>query len=184
MQNKIIRQNRIKKVMDNLACLSGSDFEQLCYFIGEHFLKKNLQKRGQTIFGHPVGYTVDAYSDNLNECIECSTDKDYFEDFSEVDNRKRTKIEKDILHVFSKSEAPQHILLFSNQVCTPSQATNVCNYVDSIEKDKNVEISWFDSRKLSEYVIDNVLEDNLYVEKIKDFVPVLDEILMISINNA
>lgn len=183
MQNKIIRQNRIKKVMDNLACLSGSDFEQLCYFIGEHFLKKNLQKRGQTIFGHPVGYTVDAYSDNLNECIECSTDKDYFEDFSEVDNRKRTKIEKDILHVFSKSEAPQHILLFSNQVCTPSQATNVCNYVDSIEKDKNVEISWFDSRKLSEYVIDNVLEDNLYVEKIKDFVPVLDEILMISINN-
>lgn len=78
MQNKMTRQKYISKVMDDLACLNGSDFEQLSYLIGEYMLKKTLQKRGLTSLGHPVGYTVDAYSDNLSECIECSVEKGYF----------------------------------------------------------------------------------------------------------
>lgn len=183
MQNKLTRQKYIMKVMNDLACLSGSDFEQLSYLIGEHFLKRILQKRGLTSLGHPVGYTLDAYSDNLSECIECSVEKDYFEDFSGSESGNKTKIEKDILHVFSKSKAPQYIILFSNQICTPRQATNLCNYVNCMEKAKGVEISWFDGRKLSEYIINNVLEDNLFIQKIKDFVPTIDEILMMSINN-
>lgn len=183
MQNKLTIRKYIMKVVDDLACLNGSDFEQLSYLIGEHFFKKTLQKRGLTMLGHPVGYTLDAYSDNLSECIECSVEKGYFDDFSEEDCGKNTKIEKDIQHVLSKSKAPRYIILFSNQMCGPSQATNLCNYIKRIEEAKNVEISWFDGRKLSEYVINNVLEDNLFVQKIKDFVPTINDILMMSINN-
>lgn len=183
MQNKLTIKKYTMKVMDDLACLNGSDFEQLSYLIGEHFLKKTLQKRGLTLLGHPVGYTLDAYSDNLSECIECSVEKGYFDDFSEEDSGKNTKIEKDIQHVLNKSKAPRYIILFSNQMCGPSQATNLCNYINRIEKDKGVEISWFDGRKLSEYIINSVLEDNLFVQKIKDFVPTIDDILMMSINN-
>lgn len=184
MQNELTRRKYIMKVIDDIACLNGSDFEQLSYFIGEHYLKKTLQKRGLTILGHPVGHTLDAYSDNLSECIECSVEKDYFKSFSNSDSGKGTKIEKDIMHVFSKSKVPQYIFLLSNQVCTPSQAKNLCNYVELIEKAKGVEISWFDGRKLSEYIIDSVLEDNLFMQKIKHFIPTLDEILMTSINNT
>lgn len=183
MQNKLTIQKYVVKVMDDLACLNGSDFEQMSYLIGEHFLKKTLQKRGLTLLGHPVGYTLDAYSDDLSECIECSVEKDYFDDFAGSDCGNNTKIEKDIQHVLSKSKAPRCIILFSNQMCTPSQATNLCNYINRIEKAERVEISWFDGRKLSEYIIHSVLEDNLFIQKIKDFVPTIDEILMMSINN-
>lgn len=183
MLNKLITRKYINKIVEDLECLNGSDFEQLSYLIGEHYLKKVLQKRGLTLLGHPVGYTLDAYSDNMSECIECSVEKKYFDDFSEKDSGENTKIEKDVQHVLAKSKAPRHIFLFSNQMCTPSQATNLCNYIYRIEVAKCVEISWFDARKISEYIISNMLEDNLLVQKIKDFVPTIEDILMMSINN-
>ena len=172
------------KVMEDLSCLNGSEFEQLSYLIGEHLLEKLLQKRGLTLLGHPVGHTLDAYSDDMHECIECSVEKDYFDDFTKSDSGEGTKIEKDILHIFDKVKVPQYIYLFSNQLCTPSQATNLCNYVDRIQESKHVEISWFDGRKLSEYIVDNVIKDNLYVRRLRGFIPTLDEIMMMSLNNT
>ena len=75
MQNEITTRKYIKKVLEDLAQLNGSEFEQLSYYISSHYVKRYIQGRGLTLEGHPVGYTLDAYSDDLKECIECSVEK-------------------------------------------------------------------------------------------------------------
>lgn len=184
MQNEITTRKYIKKVLEDLAQLNGSEFEQLSYYISSHYVKRYIQGRGLTLEGHPVGYTLDAYSDDLKECIECSVEKDYFRDFSKPNTGTGTKVAGDIDHIFDRVKNPECVILFSNQVCTQSQGMNLGNYINRIEKDKHVEISWFDGQKISEYIIKDCLQDNLFIQKIQDYLPVLGEIQMLLTNNA
>ena len=184
MQNEITTRKYKEKVLEDLAQLNGSEFEQLSYYISSHYVKKYIQGRGLTLEGHPVGYTLDAYSDDLKECIECSVEKDYFRDFSKPNTGTGTKVAGDIDHIFDRVKNPECVILFSNQVCTQSQGMNLGNYINRIEKDKHVEISWFDGQKISEYIIKDCLQDNLFIQKIQDYLPVLGEIQMLLTNNA
>ena len=159
------RRKYIIKIIEDLKLLNGHEFEQFSYIIGEAFLKRVIHKRGLTLEGNPVGYTLDAYTDDLRNCIEASAEQNYFNAFTNDSDGDGSKMKHDIDHALKKAPSLKEIILFSDQECSNTQANNVSLYVNKRENENNITIHWFDARKISEYIVDNLLDENILMYK-------------------
>lgn len=184
MMENTAKRNYIQKLIDNLKVIDENKFEKLSGYIAEHFSNCYFNKRGHNVNGTPVGHTLDAFTDDLNVAMEASTEKNYFKEFLKSNTGEKSKVLHDIEHALNKSENLTHLFLFSNQEAGPTETTNLSVFCGRYEKDYNITISWFDGRKIAEYILENMLMDNVIIEKITPYLPELENIRYQYINDV
>lgn len=182
VSNDVQKRKYITNIIDDLQYLNGPEFEQLSYCIGEYILGIDMHKRGLTILGNPSGYTLDAYSDDFRKCIESSSEQNYFNEFSNSCDGRNTKIQHDIEHALSMSSPLRIILLFSNQICSNSQAQNVATYISYKETENSINIEWYDARRIGEYIVEKLLDQSILLEKIANYIPTVNRIMSLEAN--
>ena len=112
MSEKLIKKDLIKEI----DAISDTDFEKICFEIfKQKFPEATVLHNGINIDERPVKGTVDISNDNLEICMECSVEKDYFTDIN------YSKIDKDIQHVLKLSNNNvSEIYLYCSHVEIPS----------------------------------------------------------------
>jgi DNA replication protein DnaC len=145
--------------------LTGARFEQFSYIIvDQYFGEYELHHRGTNLAGAPVGHVVDTFSKCGKVVCEYSTDANYFVN--------TTKIDKDTRHALEHySGTLEKLLLLSNRLCNPKQQRAITEYITEVADTVNVDIRIWDARKLSEYIVDDLLLDEEVTERLSHFLP-------------
>ncbi|WP_370317123.1 NB-ARC domain-containing protein [Pseudoalteromonas sp.] len=150
--------------------LTGARFEQFGYIIVDQFFGDyELNHRGTNLAGAPVGRVVDTFSTCGKIVCEYSTNENYFVNTS--------KIDKDTQHAMEHyPQSLESLLLLSNRLCNPQQQRTITHYISEIEDEVNVNISVWDARKISEYIVDELLFDEEVTERLAHFLPYIQTI--------
>ncbi|MGO2127984.1 MAG: tetratricopeptide repeat protein [Pseudoalteromonas prydzensis] len=145
--------------------LTGNNFERFGYLISDQvYSDYELRHRGTTLAGAPVGHVVDSFSICGEAVAEYSTEESYF---SKID-----KIDKDTQHAVEHyRDSLKKLLLLSNRQCNPSQQKAVTKYILEIKDAIGLEIIIWDARKIAEYIVDDLLFDDVLAERISYFLP-------------
>ncbi|PKH93223.1 hypothetical protein CXF76_02370 [Pseudoalteromonas sp. 78C3] len=173
-----LRSAYIARITTEMAeVLTGARFEQLCYIIVEQvFSEYELNHKGTNLAGAPVGNVVDTFSTCGKLVCEYSTDAKYFNNL--------TKIENDTLHAMEHyRDSLESIFLLSNRQCKPKQQREVTKYINEVQDTRGIEIKLWDSRKLSEYIVDDLLFDEEVTERLSHFIPSIQTIRNESVIN-
>lgn len=166
-----LRSAYVARIATEMAeVLTGARFEQFGYIIVEQFFGDyELNHRGTNLVGAPVGHVVDTFSTCGKVVCEYSTDASYFVNTS--------KIDKDTQHAIEHyPQSLESLLLLSNRLCNPQQQRSITQYVSEIEDAVNVDIRVWDSRKISEYIVDELLFDEEVTERLAHFLPYIQTI--------
>tara|TARA_R110001599_G_scaffold353829_1_gene599373 strand:- start:9200 stop:11959 length:2760 start_codon:yes stop_codon:yes gene_type:complete len=161
-----LRNAYIARITTEMAeVLTGARFEQFGYIIVDNiFAEYELNHKGTNLAGAPVGNVVDTFSTCGKLVCEYSSDANYFNNVS--------KIDKDTQHAVEHyGDSLKTIFLLSNRQCNPKQQREVTKYINEIQDAVDVEIKVWDSRKLSEYIVDDLLFDEEVTERLSHFLP-------------
>lgn len=142
MSKKLIIRDLVKEI----DAISATDFESVCYELFKiKYSKIDILHNGVNVDDRPVKGTLDITSGNLEICLECSVQKDYFE--ADYD-----KISKDINHIQALSGGKaSELYLFCSHVEPPSfRASWIQSTVYLNNQSLNITI--FDGRKIAEKV--------------------------------
>lgn len=166
----------ITRLIEEIEALNNIDFEKFCYIIIEALTGQQLHHRGLTSNGQPSGYTVDSYSNDGSIVGEYSVDKDYFKLLSKPEN--------DVNHVIKQFPDVKYIYLLAGVSATPTQGINMANLCNTIEANSKYKIRWFDSKKIAEFILPNLLTQNIIIEKLGNYLKSLTLIYNTNINTV
>ncbi|MDA6077834.1 hypothetical protein O0544_20685 [Edwardsiella anguillarum] len=150
----------IKKVVDDLICLNGTEFEYFCKPIFEIIVGEESIHKGSNLFAKPISRTVDFSTNNFEIVGQCGTDNDYFDvfgkKFKELINLKleNTKPIKDIKSALKNSSQCSKIILFANQEAKGGRLDSVNKVIRHIGIKQEVVI--LDSESIATIVAENI----------------------------
>ncbi|MGI2066196.1 hypothetical protein [Shewanella sp. MF08487] len=161
-----LRNAYIARITTEMAeVLTGARFEQFGYIIVEHiFSEYELNHKGTNLAGAPVGNVVDTFSTCGKLVCEYSSDAKYFNNLSKIDNDTQHALEH-------YGYSLRSLFLLSNRQCNPKQQREVTKYINETQDAVDIEIKIWDSRKLSEYIVDDLLFDEEITERLSHFLP-------------
>lgn len=173
-----LRQAYISRISTELTNLvNGPKFEQFGYIIADHvYSDYELVHRGTNISGAPVGYVVDTFSNCGKVVCEYSSDEKFFLNFSKINN--------DIQHALTHHKnSLESIFLLSNRLCKPINQKKLTTIISDTKKNLGVDVKIWDSRTISEYIVDEILLEESTVERLINFLPCIQTIRNESILN-
>ena len=168
--NTTLTNRFILTLMDDIAAIGpGSTFERFgCAFL-QGRLGISLELRGSTVNGHPVGYTVDTYSDDGKIIGEFSVDKNYFDS-------EQTKPRGDFDHALSLHPNATHIHLLSNQQPGPKPYGDATRAAGSWADERGVEVTIYDGRRIATEIVSDLLPNERAIDELAEFAPRLRQI--------
>lgn len=142
MSKKLIIRDLVKEI----DAISATDFESICYELFKiKYSKIDILHNGTNVDDRPVKGTLDITSGNLEICLECSVQKDYFQaDYDKISN--------DINHILTLSGGSvSKLYLFCSHAEPPSfRASWIQSAVYLNNQSFNITI--FDGRKIAEKI--------------------------------
>lgn len=91
---EFLKRAFVKKIVDDLITLNGTEFEYFCKPIFEIIVGEECIHKGSNLFAKPISRTVDFSDQDFSIVGQCGTDNDYFgvfgNDFEEI---KKLKLE-------------------------------------------------------------------------------------------
>ena len=164
----LIAQRIKKNLMQELHGLSAADLEDIGHYMIIQIEGKELVHHGTNMDKRPVGYTVDSFSEDAVIVAEYSTEKDYFQDYSEKEGYYK-KIHKDIEHAITHSNGKLcRIYLVTTQEEVPSFRQKFNKTCDMSDK---YEVRFYDARRIAETVYQQSLDSSIHAEFYKQFLP-------------
>ncbi|WP_017498540.1 hypothetical protein [Flavobacterium sp. WG21] len=151
---EFIKQRIIKKLIEEIGCLSPTNLEIIGNKVVSLIEDKRMVHHGINKDYKPSGYTIDSFTDDSLVTAEYSTEKKYFKDSSKKDNPipSYEKIENDINHVLTHNspEKIKKIYLISSQE-EPSSFRSKFNKTPLAEL-YGEKIIIYDSRELAKLI--------------------------------
>ncbi|OOQ67360.1 NB-ARC domain-containing protein, partial [Vibrio parahaemolyticus] len=175
----ILKRVFIKKVVDDLIPLNGTEFEYLCKPIFDILVGEQSIHKGSNLYAKPISRTVDFSTNNFEVVGQCGTDGDYFDVFSRKFDEliklklSNTKPIKDIKSTLNNSHQCSKIILFANQEAKGGRLDNVNKVIRHIGIKQDVDI--IDSEKIAEIIFDNIGNQKLVLSLI-DYLPTASQI--------
>lgn len=137
----------------------GPLFESFGQKVADHLVDEILTHRGLNADGLPVGNTIDSYSANGELAAEYSADKTYFD-------KPFKKLLGDYKHVLSNHTQAKQIYLLAGQQCGPKLGTRLTNVRNWLEKRKGITVEVYDSRRIAEFIVDELLLNDEAIERL------------------
>ena len=155
-----------------LAKIDNIQFATMAHYLLEDMLGICLDRRGQSIDGEPVGYALDSSSPDTKIVVEYSSSKTYFTDSN------LTKIDNDINHCLDVAYDCEQIYLISNQTAGPLVYSDYSDYANVKSKELNKKITILDARKLSEYIVDEIIanQKTVILDKLIPYLPIIKKL--------
>lgn len=176
---EFLKRAFVKKIVDDLITLNGTEFEYFCKPIFEIIVGEECIHKGSNLFAKPISRTVDFSDQDFSIVGQCGTDNDYFgvfgNDFEEIKKLKleNTKPIKDIYSALKNSEQCSKIILFANQEAKAGRLDKVNKTIRHIGIEKEVEI--YDSEGIANIIVNNIANQRLILEII-DYLPTASQI--------
>ena len=146
---RILAKHFKNAIVNDMACLNGTQFEDLCKVILCIILNENdILHKGCNLNGKPVSCAVDIKTEDCKIVGQSGTDKDYF---------TKTDLDKpmgDIRGTKRNNPLCDVLYLFSNQRATDAQHTSLVTKINAENPHFGVKI--YDAEKIAETIYDNV----------------------------
>lgn len=174
-----LKRALIKKVVDDLICLNGTEFEYFCKPIFEIIVGEESIHKGSNLFAKPISRTVDFSTNNFEIVGQCGTDNDYFDvygkEFEELIELKleNTKPVKDIKSALKNSSQCSKIILFANQEAKGGRLDSVNKVIRHIGIKQEVVV--LDSECIATIVAENIVNQR-FIFSIIDYLPTASQI--------
>jgi len=146
-----LERNFKLKIVDDLQCLNGEEFERFSRLILELILNEKVVHKGQNLYAKPVGYTGDFANTQYEIIGQSGTDELYFEDF--------TKPSRDIASALKNHDTAKTIYLFSNRYAGTSRLGDLIK--GAKEKKVKQKIIPYDSEKIAEVILEKVFASHI-----------------------
>ena len=169
----------IKKVVDDLISLNGTEFEYFCKPIFEVIVGEAAIHKGSNLFAKPISRTVDFSTNNFEVVGQCGTDNNYFGVFGkEFDELVKLKLEntkpiKDIESTLKNSSQCSKIILFANQEAKGGRLDKVNKVVRHLGIEQ--EVVTIDSEGIARIVADNI-GNQRFIFSLIDYLPSASQI--------
>lgn len=169
----------IKKIVDDLISLNGTEFEYFCKPIFEVVVGEDSIHKGSNLFAKPISRTVDFSTNNFEVVGQCGTDNDYFDVFGKnFDELVALKLEntkpiKDIYSALRNSSQCSEIILFANQEAKGGRLDSVNKVVRHLGIQQKVLI--LDSENIANIIVDNI-GNQRFIFSIIDYLPTASQI--------
>lgn len=169
----------IKKIVDDLISLNGTEFEYFCKPIFEIIVGEESIHKGSNLFAKPISRTVDFSTDNFEIVGQCGTDNGYFNVFGKDFNKllklklENTKPIKDIHSTLQNSSQCSKIILFANQEAKGGRLDSVNKAVRHLGIKQEVII--LDSEGIANIIVENIGHQRFIFELI-DYLPTASQI--------
>lgn len=169
----------IKKVVDDLISLNGTEFEYFCKPIFEIIVGEEAIHKGSNLFAKPISRTVDFSTNNFEVVGQCGTDNNYFDVFGkEFDELVKLKLEntkpiKDIESTLKNSSQCSKIILFANQEAKGGRLDKVNKVVRHLGIEQ--EVVTIDSEGIARIVADNI-GNQRFIFSLIDYLPSASQI--------
>lgn len=148
-ETRILAKHFKNAIVNDMACLNGTQFEDLCKVILCIILNENeIPHKGCNLNGKPVSCAVDIKTEDCKIVGQSGTDKDYF---------TKTNLDKpmgDIRGTKRNNPLCDVLYLFSNQRATDAQHTSLVTKINAEKPRFGVKI--YDAEKIAETIYDNV----------------------------
>lgn len=156
----------IKDLIKELGNASATDFESICYAILKRkFPNTIILHKGMNADKKPVKGAVDISSENLEICLECSVQKNYFT------GRNYSKINNDIEHSIKVSHGcVKYVYLYCNQKEPPSFRTKWKDS-DVYKKYTEFDIEILDVEKIAEKIYEFSITRSSLFSEISEYLP-------------
>ncbi|EKF9385555.1 hypothetical protein O1B81_003413 [Vibrio cholerae] len=169
----------IKKIVDDLISINGTEFEYFCKPVFEIITGESSIHKGSNLFAKPISRTVDFSTNNFEVVGQCGTDNDYFDVFGkDFDDLIKLKLEntkpiKDIYSALKNSDQCSKIILFANQEAKGGRLDSVNKVIRHIGIEKDVVI--FDSEGIAQIISDNIANQK-FIFSLIDYLPTASQI--------
>lgn len=147
----------------------GPRFEAFGQRFMDFVVKEKLVHRGLNEDGHPVGYTVDSFSDTGKTVAEYSATKDYF-------SGRLDKPVNDLLHAVRLHGGVEDIYLVASASASTSDIREFKNRVADWPGFAYRTIHVYDQRRIAEEIADEMLANDLAIDELAEFLPELKRI--------
>lgn len=148
-ETRILAKHFKNAIVNDMACLNGTQFEDLCKVILCIILNEDdILHKGCNLNGKPVSCAVDIKTEDCKIVGQSGTDKDYF---------TKTDLDKpmgDIRGTKRNNQLCDILYLFSNQRATDAQHTSLVTKINAESPRFVVKI--YDAEKIAETIYDNV----------------------------
>ncbi|WP_417375308.1 NB-ARC domain-containing protein [Gimesia maris] len=147
----------------------GPHFEAFGQKITDYLIDEPLTHRGLNAQGLPVGHIIDSFSVNGEIAAEYSAEQNYFE-------KPLKKLFGDFKHVRTNHPQANRIYLLSAQECGPKLYTRLTNLCFKLEKKKGLTVAVYDSRRIAEFIVDDLLLNDEAVETLSPLLVPLERV--------
>lgn len=141
----------------------GPLFELFGQKVADYLIDEPLLHRGLNPEGQPVGNTIDSYSATGTIAAEYSSEEKYFQ-------KPFTKLVSDFKHVLVNHPQATRIYLLGGRECGPKLRTRLTNFHDRVKKRRGITVEIYDSRRIAEFIVDELL---LHDEAVDTLSPLL-----------
>ncbi len=150
------RQKVIGTLIDEIAVLTGGQFEQFGYKMMGVIHPARWVERGTTVEGAPRGYTVDTSAEGSALVAEMSSESDYF-------HGDMAKPKRDLCHALDLHPNANRIWLLSSREATAGETTKCANLATEFMKvhESLTHVEILDARKIAEHIFDNLEAERL-----------------------
>ena len=162
------RISAVNSFCSEISTITGGVFEQWCYLLMPHLCPNaTWHHRGTTIFGAPLGHTVDSSGDNAEYVGQFSSLQTYFVGSKPID---------DLNDAITKHPHARHIWLLAAAESTPLQRTDLDNEIAQWKsKHPDVEVYVRDSRQIATFIFER-LDSDVLVDDLRSRLPSLSRI--------
>ncbi|MDE0032865.1 MAG: NB-ARC domain-containing protein [Deltaproteobacteria bacterium] len=165
--NEDLRRRYVRDLVCDLEQVGGARFEQWIKPLWDDIAGEPVLARGSNVEGMPVSGEYDAcWPDGSGS--EASSDKAYFVS-------PFTKAKNDVDHVLESAPDTRKIRLFSTRKAQPGRVDALRRAVTKCHGDA-FELDVWDGRRIAEYIVDRLLMDERYVERVGSALPNLQRI--------
>lgn len=155
------------RIVEGLQAI-GPGFEDFGAAFTETISPLPLQHRGLNVTGHPVGHTLDSVSSDGTVAAEYSSEAGYFDDLSKPWNDWR--------HVRDTQPGAKTVYLVSSRECGPKAHSRITRLASRAKEKLGIQLEVYDARRIADHILDSLLLDEIRVEKLGQFLPVVTRI--------
>ena len=165
--NEDLRRRYVRDLIGDLEQVGGARFEQWVKPLWDDIAGEPVQARGLNVEGMPVGGVYDACWPD-GSVSEASSEKTYF-------TSPYGKAKHDVGHARSLAPEAETIRLFSTRTSGPGAVDALRCAVTECHGEAFTLDVW-DGRRIAEYIVDELLTDERYVDRVGSALPNLKRI--------
>lgn len=168
--NPYLRSQHVERLIEAIRVIApGATFERFGGHFLNHYLDVALTHRGLNVLGNPVGGAVDSVDESGRHAAEYSIDKTYFDG-------SMIKATNGALHVVELHPQALHIYLLSSQRAPTGRIETLKQTLGETAEFAQCQLHVFDSRRIAEVIVDELLISDAAVEELAEQLQVLKSI--------